>query len=359
VDAGRCAEHRRSDVVPSGARKATVRGHMDARRATVAAPPRRAQAVAPQPHYSEAIKSWIRSLEPTSGAAKLPDHDFGRNQRASHYRMTAICRNEPVDADYQTLGLADGLVAGSMTGRGWSSDWSFEGRWEDHQYGDVWHLLFLLRPADQAVRSVGGGGSRVSCEVEGTIIFNVPDGSAQSCPAGHRSRERFVRRAAVGCSTAVEMVRGWYDSAGQQFHVLGIDVCDPGLSQQLPPALGLDNYMLTVSPDGTAVTGCSRGNGGDWGNVLEAVCVESLLAVTRRQSLAWATSLHARLSVGSFVQSLAPDLIEKILVLLYVSGKNTMGEVMEDHAGRRCRVALAKRALLVAKEGVPQSPERA
>lgn len=252
-------------------------------------------------------------------------------------------------AAHQPVGLADGIVASSLAGRGWSLDWSFEGRWEDHTHHDVWHLLFLLRPVDPAVQP----HEVAACEVEGTILFNIPDGTLHSCPADHRSRHEFVQRAVEGCSTAVELVRGCYRSATRQFHVLGVDTSDPGAAKGLPPLLGLDNYKLTISPCGDRLSGISRG-AGDWANHLQAIGARSILVMTRRKSLAWAMGAHARLSSDSVLRHLPLDLVNLVLFKLYLSRKNTLPELMQDHAGRRQRVNLGARAEgEIIHEGVP------
>jgi hypothetical protein len=298
------------------------------------------------PHYSEAIKTWLHTLN----ACEHPGPDlemaaYQRQQIAHHFVSEARAAGTAIPPECQPLGLADGIIAGSLAGRGWIPDWSFEGSWEDHSHGDKWHLLFLLRPAAvPAAEALQRSCEAVSCEVEGTIVFSIPDGTLETCPADHPSRERFEQRAAAGCGVAVELVRGRYDAATRQFHVLGVDTSDAGALQHLPPTLGLDNYKLSISPSGYMLNGLSRGNYQGWTNELQAVAVQSLLVMARRQSLAWAMGLQERLCADSVLADLPADLIQMVLFELYLSSSKTTAELAEDHAGRRGRVAMARRA---------------
>ena len=97
------------------------------------------------------------------------------------------------------------------------------------------------------------------------------------------------------------------------------------------------------------LNGLSRGNYQGWTNELQAVAVQSLLVMTRRQSLAWAMGLHDRLCADSVLADLSPDLIQMVLVKLYLSSSKTTAELAEDHAGRRGRVAMARRAGMLAE----------
>lgn len=312
------------------------------------------------PHYSEAIMTWLRELVVSAAEGHdidLDDRSFQRSNRADHYRSdarSAAPTAQPVAAEHQPLGLTDTIAAASLAGRGWDPAWSFEGRWEDNVHHDLWHLLFLLRPVDPTVDPE----EVASCEVEGTILFNVPDGTLDTCPATHHAKRLFERRAAAGYGTAVELVRGCYQSSTRRFHVLGVDTSDAGASKQLTPALGLDDYKLVISPSGDQLTGISRGHRGHWDNQLQAVCVCSLLIMARRQSLAWAMGAHARLSVDSVLNDLPVELVDRVLVKLYLSSKNTLDQMMQDHAGRRQRVAMAARAERVPAEGIPARSSR-
>lgn len=303
------------------------------------------------PHYSEAIKAWLHTLITSEQPPDLDSAAYQRSQIAHHFASEARSAGRAVPPEVQPLGLADGIIAGSLAGRGWIPEWSFEGSWEDHSHGDKWHLLFLLRPAvAPAVEALQPScAEAVSCEVEGTIVFSVPDGTLETCPADHPSRARFEQRAAAGCGVAVELVRGHYDAAARRFHLLGVDTSDAGALQRLPPTLGLDNYKLSISPSGDMLNGLSRGNYQGWTNELQAVAVQSLLVMTRRQSLAWAMGLHDRLCADSVLADLSPDLIQMVLVKLYLSSSKTTAELAEDHAGRRGRVAMARRAGMLAE----------
>ena len=308
------------------------------------------------PHYTEAIKAWLQ----TPGPADLDGDSYRRNQTAHHFACAARSAGRSVPPECQPLGLADGITAGSLAGRGWIPEWSFEGSWEDHTHGDKWLLLFLLRPVAADVEAAQrSSGEAISCEVEGTIVFSVPDGTLETCPAGHRSREKWERRAALGCGIAVELVRGHYDAAARQFNVLGVDTSDAGALQQLEPTLGLDNYKLSISPNGDTLNGLSRGDDRQgWVNELQAAGVQPLLVLARRQSLAWAMGLHERLCTDSVLADLPPDLMEMVLIKLYLSGKKSAAELTQDHAGRRLRVTMAKRAGIVLAEGDPEGAAR-
>ena len=126
--------------------------------------------------------------------------------------------------------------------------------------------------------------------------------------------------------------------------MLGVDTSDAGALQHLPPTLGLDNYKLSISPSGHMLNGLSRGNYQGWTNELQAVAVQSLLVMARRQSLAWAMGLQERLCADSVLADLPADLIQMVLFELYLSSSKTTAELAEDHAGRRGRVAMARRA---------------
>ena len=65
------------------------------------------------------------------------------------------------------------------------------------------------------------------------------------------------------------------------------------------------------------LNGLSRGNYQGWTNELQAVAVQSLLVMTRRQSLAWAMGLHDRLCADSVLADVPAGLIQVVLFELY------------------------------------------